>query len=47
MVGGQEAMRSVLHLAELFALADRAHLYPDPELAGERMRRLLLLAGLD
>jgi hypothetical protein len=47
MVGGQEGMRSVLHLAELFALADRAHLFADPELAAERMRRLLLLAGVD
>jgi hypothetical protein len=47
MVGGQEGMRSVVHLAELFALADRAHLFGDPELAGERMRRLLLVAGVD
>jgi len=47
MIGGEEGMRSVLHLAELFTLADRAHLFADPELAGERMRRLLLLAGVD
>ena len=47
MVGGQEGMRSVLHLAQLFTLADRAHLFEDPELASERMRRLLLLAGVD
>jgi hypothetical protein len=47
MVAGQEGMRSVVHLAELFTLADRAHLFGDPELAAERMRRLLLLAGLD
>jgi hypothetical protein len=47
MVGGQEGMRSVSHFAELFRLADRAHLFPDPELAVERMRRLLLLAGVD
>jgi Protein of unknown function (DUF993) len=47
MVAGQEGMRSIVHLAELFTLADRAHLFADPELAGERMRRLLLVAGLD
>jgi Protein of unknown function (DUF993) len=47
MVAGQEGMRSIVHLAELFSLADRAHLFADPELAGERMRRLLLVAGLD
>jgi Protein of unknown function (DUF993) len=47
MVGGQEGMRSVVHLGELFALADRAHLFENPELAAERMRRLLLLAGID
>ena len=47
MVGGQEGMRSVIHLAELFTLADRAHLFADPELAGDRMRRFLLLAGVD
>jgi hypothetical protein len=47
MVGGQEGMRSVVHFAELFALADRAHLFEDPELAAERMRRLLVVAGVD
>ena len=47
MVGGQEGMRSVVHLSELFALADRAHLFEDPELAAERMRRMLLVAGVD
>jgi hypothetical protein len=47
MVGGQEGMRSVLHLSQLFTLADRARLFEDPELAAERMRRLLQLAGVD
>lgn len=47
MVGGQEAMRSVVHLAELFVLADRAHLFSDPELASDRMRHVLALAGID
>jgi Protein of unknown function (DUF993) len=47
MVGGQESARSVVHLAELFALADRAGLFRDPELAAERMRRVLALAGIE
>ena len=47
MLGGEEAMRSVPHLADLFRLADRAHLFSDPELACDRMRRLLVLAGVD
>jgi len=47
MVAGQEGMRSVLHLAEVFTLADRAHLFADPEVAADRMRRLLHLAGFD
>jgi Protein of unknown function (DUF993) len=46
MVGGLESARSVVHLAELFALADRAGLLRDPELAAERMRRVLALAGV-
>jgi Protein of unknown function (DUF993) len=45
MLGGQESARSILHLAELFRLADRAELLRDPELAVERMRPLLALAG--
>jgi hypothetical protein len=47
MVGGQEGMRSVVHLARLFVLADEAGLLLDPELASERMRRVLALAGID
>ena len=46
MVGGMESARSALHLSELFRLADRAGLLSDPELAVERMRRLLSLAGV-
>jgi sugar phosphate isomerase/epimerase len=41
MVGGQEAMRSVVHLAHLLVLADRAQLFDDPELASARMRHVL------
>jgi hypothetical protein len=46
MVGGLEGGRSVLHLAELFVLADQAGLLRDPELASERMRHVLALAGV-
>jgi hypothetical protein len=47
MVGGQESARSVVHLAELFRLADQAGLLREPELAASRMRPLLALAGVD
>jgi len=47
MVGGQESARSVVHLAELFVLADRAGLLRDPELAAARMRCFLKLAGIE
>jgi hypothetical protein len=47
MVGGQESARSVVHLAELFVLADAAGLLRDPELATVRMRGLLELAGVE
>jgi hypothetical protein len=46
MVGGLEGARSVVHLSGLFVLADRAGLLSDPELATERMRRVLALAGV-
>ena len=47
MLGGQESSRSVVHLAELFVLADRARLLSDPELAVRRMRLVLELAGVE
>ena len=47
MIGGQESARSLLHLAELFRLADRAGLLADPELATARMRKVLAVHGLD
>jgi hypothetical protein len=47
LVGGLESARSVVHLAELFVLADRAGILRDPELAAERMRRVLAVAGID
>jgi hypothetical protein len=46
LVGGLESARSVVHLAELFVLADRAGILRDPELAAERMRHVLALAGI-
>ena len=39
MVGGQQSARSLLHLAELFRLADRPACSRDPELAAARMQR--------
>ena len=47
MVGGQESARSVVHLADVFRLADAASLLPDPELAQARMRAVLTLAGIE
>jgi hypothetical protein len=47
MVGGLESARSIIHLAEIFRLADQAGLLRDPDLATERMRRVLAVAGLD
>ena len=46
MVGGKESARSVLHLAELYRLADAAGLLLDADLAADRMRRVLLVAGV-
>ncbi len=46
MIGGQQSARSVVHLAELFRLADAAGLLRDPELASARMRTFLALNGI-
>jgi hypothetical protein len=45
MVGGQQSARHVLHLAELFRLADAAGLLSDPPLACARMKQLLAIHG--
>ncbi|HEU0259001.1 MAG TPA: dihydrodipicolinate synthase family protein [Burkholderiales bacterium] len=45
MVGGQQSARHVLHLAELFRLADAAGLLADPPLACARMKQLLAVHG--
>jgi hypothetical protein len=47
MVGGVESARSIVHLAELLVLADRAGLLHDPEQAARRMRHVLALAGIE
>ncbi|WP_098744667.1 dihydrodipicolinate synthase family protein [Paenibacillus sp. EZ-K15] len=46
MIGGAEGSRSIVHLAQLFVLADRVGLLADPELAAERMKPVLALAGI-
>ena len=47
MVGGQHSARSLMHLVELFKLADGAGLLLQPELAVARMKTLLALHGAD
>ncbi|MFC4591804.1 dihydrodipicolinate synthase family protein [Sphaerisporangium corydalis] len=46
MVAGAQSARSVVHLAEVYRLADRAGLLPDPGLAESRMRAMLATAGI-
>jgi len=45
MVGGQQSARHILHLAELFRLADAAGLLADPPRACARMKQLLAVHG--
>jgi len=47
MVGGQQSARGVVHLSELFRLADTAGLLRDPELATHRMRTFLEINGIE
>jgi uncharacterized protein DUF993 len=47
VLGGLESARSVVHLARLFMLADQAGVLRDIDLASERMRRVLALAGIE
>ena len=47
MVGGQHSARHILHLCELFRLADQAGLLRDPDLAARRMRALLATNGIE
>ena len=46
MIGGQQSTRSLQHLAELFRLADKARVLADPDLAVERMTRVLAVHGV-
>jgi len=47
MVNGQQSARSIVHLAELFRLADAASLLRDPDAAVARMRTLVALHGIE
>jgi hypothetical protein len=46
MVGGLESARPVVHLSELFILADQAGLLADEERSARRMRGVLEVAGV-
>ena len=46
MVGGQQSARSIVHLAEIFRLADRAGLLSDSERAAGRMRDTMRMHGI-
>ena len=46
MVNGQESCRSVVHLSELFRLADNAGLFSDTERVTARMRSFIDVAGV-
>lgn len=46
MIGGQQSTRSLQHLSELFRLADQARVLADPDLAIERMQRVLAVNGV-
>jgi hypothetical protein len=46
MLGGQQSARSLVHLAELFRLADACGCLLNPELAVERMKRVLAVGGV-
>lgn len=47
MVGGQQSARSLVHLADIFRLADAAGLLSDPDLAVARMKAVLTVHGID
>jgi hypothetical protein len=46
MIAGAESSRSIIHLSELFVLANQAGLLTDPELAADRIKPVLALAGI-
>ena len=47
MVGGQQSTRSLVHLSELFRLADAANALQQPALAVQRMKTLCAVHGVD
>ena len=47
MLGGAQSARSLVHLAEVFRLADQCGILSKPELAVHRMRQLLAIHGVD
>ena len=47
MVGGQQSTRSLLHLSELFRLADAARCMQQPEIAVRRMKTLCAVHGIE
>ncbi len=47
MIGGHQSARSLVHLAEVFRLADAAGLLNDPEQAAHRMRQVLAVHGVE
>ena len=46
MIGGQQSARSLLHLAELFRLADAARVLRNPDLAAGRIGTVMALGGI-
>lgn len=46
MLGGQQSARSLVHLAELFRLADGCGCLRDPEMAVVRMQKVLAVGGV-
>jgi hypothetical protein len=46
MIGGQQSTRSLQHLSQLFRLADKARVLADPDLAVQRMGRVLAVHGV-
>jgi hypothetical protein len=46
MIGGQQSLRSLQHLAELFRLADAARVLRDPELAAARIAIVMAQGGI-
>jgi hypothetical protein len=47
MVWGEQSARSVPHLATAYRLADTLGVFPDPELAEQRMKMFLAISGVE